>query len=181
MPSNHLILCHSLLLPSMFPSIRVFFSESALHIRQPKYCSFSFSFSPSTEYSGLISFKIDWFDCLTVQGTLKSVLQHHSLKASFICHSLLYGPALTSVHDQWKNHRFDYMNLCLQCLNILMSVLFSMLSRICQSFSSRVQTSLNFVAVVTVYSDFGAQENKICHGFHFFPSCVCHEMMDQMP
>ena len=82
MPSNHLILCHPLLLlPSVFPSIRVFSSESALCIRWPKYWSFSFSISPSKEYSGLISFKINWFDLLTFQETLKSLLQHHSLEA----------------------------------------------------------------------------------------------------
>ena len=79
MPSNHLIFCHPLLLlPSIFPSIRVFFNESALHMRWPKYWSFSFSISPSNEYSGLISFRMDWSDLLAVQGTLKSLLQHHS-------------------------------------------------------------------------------------------------------
>ena len=84
MPSNHLTLCCPLLLlPSILPSIRVFSNESAHHIRQPKYCSFSFSISPSNEYSRLISFKIDWFDLLAVQGTLKSLLQHHSLKHQF--------------------------------------------------------------------------------------------------
>ena len=83
MPSNHLILCHPfLLLPSIFPSIGVFSHESALHIRRPKY--WGFSFSPSNEYSGLISFRIDWFDLLVVQGTLKSLLQHHSSKASIL-------------------------------------------------------------------------------------------------
>ena len=83
-PSNHHILCHPLLLPSNFPTIRVFTNESALHIRWPKYWSFSFSISPSNEYSGLISFRIDWLDLLAVQGTLKSLLQHHSSKASII-------------------------------------------------------------------------------------------------
>ena len=78
MPSNHLILCHPLLLPSIFPSLKVFSSESALHIRWPKYWSFSFSISSSSEYSGLISFRMDWFDLLPVQGTLKSILQHYS-------------------------------------------------------------------------------------------------------
>ena len=98
MPSNHVIHCHPLLLlPSIFPSIRVFSSESALHIRWPKY--WSFSISPSTEYSGLISFRIDWFDLLAVQGTLKSLLQHHSSKASVLQHSLLYGSSLTPIHD----------------------------------------------------------------------------------
>ena len=85
MPSNHLILCHPLLLlPSIFPSIRVFSNESVLHIRWKKYWSFSFSISPSSEYSGLISFRMDWLDLLVVQGTLKSLLQHHSSKASFL-------------------------------------------------------------------------------------------------
>ena len=77
MPSNHLIFCHPLLPPSVFPSIRVFSNKSALHIRWPKYWSFSFTISPSSEYSGLISFRIDWFDVLAVQGTLRSLLQHH--------------------------------------------------------------------------------------------------------
>ena len=86
-PFNHLILCHPLLLlPSIFPSIRVFYNESVLHIRQPEYWSFSFSISPSNEYLGLISFTIDWFDLLAVQGTLKSLLQHHSSKASVLWH-----------------------------------------------------------------------------------------------
>ena len=90
MPSNHLILCHPLLLPpSIFPSIRVFSNESALHIRWPKYWSFSFSISPSNEYSGLISFRMDWFD-RAVQRTLKSLLQHHSSKASILWHSALF-------------------------------------------------------------------------------------------
>ena len=85
MPSNHLILCHPLLLlPSIFSSIRVFSNESVLHIRWPKYWSFSFSISPSSEYSGLISFRMDWLDLLAVQGTLKSLLQHHSSKASIL-------------------------------------------------------------------------------------------------
>ena len=91
MPSNHLILCHLLLLlPSVFPSIRVFFSESVLCIRWPKNWSFSFSISPSKEYSGLISFRMDWFDLLAVQGTLKHFLQHHSSKASILQHSAFF-------------------------------------------------------------------------------------------
>ena len=94
-PYNHLILCHPLLLlPSVFPIIRVFSSESALHIRWPKYWSFSFSISPSNEYSGLISFRIDWFDPLAVQGTLKSLLLHHNSKASILQHSALEKPWL---------------------------------------------------------------------------------------
>ena len=91
MPANHPILCHPLLLlPSIFPSIRVFSSESALRIRWPKYWSFSFSISPSNEHSGLISFRMDWFDLLAVQGTLKSLLQHHSSKASIFWHSTFF-------------------------------------------------------------------------------------------
>ena len=91
MPSNHLILCHPfLLLPSIFPSIRVFSNESALRIRWPKFWSFSFNISPSNEYSGLISFRIDWLDLLAVQGTLKSLLQHHSSKASILWHSAFF-------------------------------------------------------------------------------------------
>ena len=91
MPSNHLILCHPLLLPPLiFPSIRVFSNESADHIRWPKYWSFSFSISPSNEYSGLTSFRIYWFDLLAVQGTLKSLLQHHSSKASNLSENISF-------------------------------------------------------------------------------------------
>ena len=108
MPSNHLILCHPLLLPSIFASIRVFPNESIPCIRCPKYWSFSFSISPSNEYSGLISFKMDWLDLLAVQGTLKSLLQHHSSKSiSSSVLSFLYSPSLTSMHDYWKKHSFD--------------------------------------------------------------------------
>ena len=117
MPSNYFILCHPLLLlPSMFPSIRVFSSESALGIRWTKYWSFSFSVSPFSEYSGLISFRLDWFDLLIVQGTLKSLLQHHSSKASILwcLANLLYGLALTSIHDHWKNYSFYYIDICWQ-------------------------------------------------------------------
>ena len=90
MPSNYLILCHPLLPPSIFPSIRVISNESALCIRWPKYWSFSFSINPSNEYSGLISFRMDWLDLFAVQGTLKSVLQHHSSKASILQHSAFF-------------------------------------------------------------------------------------------
>ena len=112
-PSNHLILCRSLLLlPSIFSSISVFSSEPVLHIRWPKCWSFSTSISPSNEYSRLISFKINWCDLLAAQGTLRSLLQHHSSKASIL--SYLYGPTLTSIHDYWKNHSFNYTDLCWQ-------------------------------------------------------------------
>ena len=108
MPFNHLILCHPLLLPSIFPSIRVFSNESALHIRWPKYWSFSFNSSPSNEHPGLISFRMDRLDLLAVRGTLKSLLQQHSSKASILQRSTFFRvPALTSIHDYWKNHSLD--------------------------------------------------------------------------
>jgi len=108
MPSNHLILCCPLLFPpSIFPSTRVFSNESVLHIRWPNYWSFSLSISPSNEYSGLISFRMDWLDLLALQGTLKSLLQHHSSSINSSVLSFLYGPTLTFVHDYWKNHNLD--------------------------------------------------------------------------
>ena len=110
MLSNHLIFCCPLfLLPSIFPSIRVFSNELVLHIRWPKDWSFSFSISPSNEYSGLISFRMDWLDLLAVQGTLKRLLQHHSSKASILRHSAFFivHPTLTYIHDHWKNHSLD--------------------------------------------------------------------------
>ena len=107
MPSNHLILCHPLLLPpSVFPSIRVFSNESTLHIRWPKYWGFSFSISPSNEYSGLISFRMDWLDLLAVQGTQDSSPSPQFESISSLVLSFLYGPILTSIHDYWKNHSF---------------------------------------------------------------------------
>ena len=107
MPSKHLILCHPLLLlPSIFLSIRVFSEESVLRIKWPDYWSFSFSISPSNEYSALISFKIDWLDLLAVQETLKSLLQHQSSKASILQLSA-FSLNLTSIHDYWKKHSFD--------------------------------------------------------------------------
>jgi len=113
MPCNHLILyCSLLLLPSIFPTIRVFSSELALHTRWPKYWSFSFSISPSNKYSGLISFRIESVDLLAVQGTLKHLLQHQSESINSLALSLLYSPTLTSIHFYWKNHNFDYTDLC---------------------------------------------------------------------
>ena len=108
-PSSHLILCRPLLLlPSIFPGIRVFSIESVLCIRWPKYWSFSFSISPSIEHPGLISFRMDWLDLLAVQGTLKSLLQHHRSEASILqCSAFLYSPTFTSIHDYWKNHSLD--------------------------------------------------------------------------
>ena len=118
MPSNHLILCCSLLLlPSIFPSIKVFSNESVLCIKWPKYWSFSFTTSPSNEYSGLISFRIDWFYLLAVQGDKDSqesspTAQFKSVNSSAL--SLLYGPTLTSICDYWKNQSLDYIDFCWQ-------------------------------------------------------------------
>ena len=114
MPSNHLILCcPHFLLPSMFHNIRVFSSESDLPIRWPEYWSFSFSINPSNDYSGLISFRIDWFDFLAIQGTLRS-FSSRIRKHQFFGAQPSLCPALTSEHDYWKNHSFDYMDLCQQ-------------------------------------------------------------------
>ena len=108
MPSSHLILCRPLLLqPSIFPSNRIFSSETVLHMRWPKYWSFSFNISPSNEYSGLIFFRMDWLDLLAVQETLKSLLQHHSSKASILWCSAFFIVQPTSIYDYWKNHSFD--------------------------------------------------------------------------
>ena len=116
MSSNHLILWYPLLLlPSIFPRIMVFSNRLALRIRWPKYWSFSFSISPSVEYSGLISFRIDWFDLLSVQGTLKSLLQHYSLKASILWHSTFFMVQLSHPYmTTGKSDRFSYMDLCRQ-------------------------------------------------------------------
>ena len=112
MPSNCLILCRPLLLlPSVFASIRVFSSESVIHIRWLKCWSFSFNISPSSEYPGLISFRVDWFDFLAVQGTLKSLLQHHSPKASIFQHSVFF---IIQLSRHWKKNSFDNMDLCWQ-------------------------------------------------------------------
>ena len=114
MPSSHLILCHPLhLLPPIPPSITVFSNESTLPMRWPKYWSFSFSIIPSKDHPGLISFRMDWLDLLAIQGTLKSLLQHHSSKAkkkksiNSSALSLLHSPTLTSIHDHRKNHSLD--------------------------------------------------------------------------
>ena len=108
MPSNYLILCCPLLLlPSTFPSITVFSNESVLHTRWPKYWSFSFNISPSKEHPRLMSFRMDWLDLLAVQGTLKSLFQHHSSKALILWRSAFFIVKLTSIHDYWKNQSFD--------------------------------------------------------------------------
>ena len=115
LPSNYLILCHPLLLLlSIFPRMRVFSNELALQIRWQKYWSFSFSISPSNEYSGLISFRTDWFDLLAVEGILKSLPNTTVQRHQFFSAQLLYSLPLTSLHDYWKHHSFDYTDLCQQ-------------------------------------------------------------------
>ena len=156
-PPNHLVLCPLLLLPSIFPSIRVFSNELALRIRWTKYWNFSFSISPSNEYSGLISFRIDWFDLLAVQGTLKSLLHHHSSKAS-----VLWCPAVFMVQ---LSHLYMTTGKTIALtrqtfVSKAMSLLFNILSRLAIAFLPK--RVFNFMAAVTICSDFGAQENKVC-------------------
>ena len=134
MPLNHLILCHPLLLPPLiFPSIRVFSKESVLHIRWPKYWSFSFSISPSNEYSGLISFRMDWFDLLVVQGTLKSHLQHHCSKASVLQCSAFFMVQLSHPYMTGKTVALTRQNF----VGKVMSLLSNMLSRLVIAFLPR--------------------------------------------
>ena len=139
MLSNHLILCHPfLLLPSIFPSIRVFSKESALHTRQPKYWSFSFSISPSRESSGLISLRIDWLDLLAVQGNLKSFSSTTVFKSiSSLVFSLLYGSTLTPVHDYWKNHSLDFVKQSITFISKVMSLLLKIKFRFVITFLPR--------------------------------------------
>ena len=135
MPYNHFILCHPLLLvPSIFPSIRVFSRESVLHIRWPKYWSFSFSISPSNEYSGLISFRMDWLDLLAVQGTLKSLLQHHSSKASVLQGSAFFIDQLS--HPYMTTGETIALTRW-TIADKVMSLLFNMLSRLVITFLPR--------------------------------------------
>ena len=132
MPSNHLILCHPLLLlPSIFPSIRVFSNQSALHIRWPKYWSFSFSISPSNKHPGLISFRMDWLNLLVVQSTLKNLLQHHSSKDSILQHSAFFTVQLSHPYmTTGKTIAFTRWTF----VSKVMSLLFNMLSRLVKTF-----------------------------------------------
>ena len=163
MPSNHLILCRPLLLlSSIFPSIMIFSNELALHTRWPKYWSFSFSISPSNEYSALIFFRIDWFDLQTVQGTLKSLLQHHSSKAS--------TPWCSAFHILSHPYMTTGKTIALTrwaFVGKVMSLLFNMLCMFVLVFLPRSKC-LNFMAAITICSDFGAPPNKVSHCFHCF-------------
>ena len=174
MLSNHLILCHALLrLPSIFPSIMVFSSELALHITRSKYWSFSFRISPFNEYSGLISFRIDGFDLLAVQGTLKSLLQHHDSKPSILwCSAFFMVQLLCTYMATGKIIALIIRTFASK----VMSLFFNTLSRFVIAFLQRIRHFLNFMVAITVCSDFGAQENKVCPCFHFSPY-ICHEVM----
>ena len=148
MLSNHLILCRPLLLlPAIPPSIRVFSKDSALCIRWPKYWSFSFSISPSNEYSGLISFRMDWLDLLEVQGTLKSLLQHHSSKASILRCSAFF---IAQISHPYMTTGKTIALTRWTFVGKVMSLLFKMLSRFVIAFLSKEQASFNFTSVVTM-------------------------------
>ena len=158
MPSNHLILCCPLfLLPSIFSSIRVFSNESALLIRWPKYWSFNFSISPSNEHPGLISFRMDWLDLLAVQGTLKSLLQHHSSKASILQCSAFF---ILQLSHPYMTTRETIALTRWTFVDKVIPLLFNMLSRLVITFLPR-NKCLNFMATFTICSDFGAPKNKV--------------------
>ena len=166
MPSNHLILCHLLLLPpSIFPSIRVFSNESVLRIKWPKYWSFSFNISPSNEYSGLISFRMDWLDLLAVQGTLKSLLQHHSPKASILRCSAFFIVQLS--HPYMITGKAIALTRW-TFVGKVMSLLFNMLSRLVITFLPRSKHLL--ISCLKSPSAVILEPRKIVsHCFHCFP------------
>ena len=158
MPSSHLILCRPLLhLPPIPPSIRVFSNESTLRMRWPKYWSFSFSIIPAKEHPGLISFRVDLLDLLVVQGTLKSLLQHHSLKTSILQCSAFFTVQLS--HPYMTTGKI--IALTRQTIvGKVMSLLLNMLSRLLITFLPRSKR-LNFMAAITICTDFGAPKNKV--------------------
>ena len=155
-----------LLLLSVFPDIMIFSSELALLIRWPKYWSISFSISPSNEYSGLISFRIDRFDSLAVQGTPKSLLQHHTSKGSILWHSAFF---MVQLSHQCMTTGKTIALIIWTFVSKVISLLFNMLSGLVIAFIPRSKHLFNFMASVTICSDFGAQELKVCHCFHCFP------------
>ena len=166
MPSSHLILCqHLLLLPPIPPSIRVFSNESALHIRWPKYWHFSFSISPSNEHPGLISFRMDWLDLFAVQGTLKSLLQQHSSKASILWHSAFFIVQLS--HPYMTTGKTIALTRW-TFVGKIMSLLFNMLSRLVITFLPRSKRLLISWLQSPSCSDFGAPQNKVSHCFPIY-------------
>ena len=167
LPSNHLIFCHPLLLlPSIFPNIRSFSNETVLPNRWPKYWSFSFIISPSSEYSGLISFRMDWLGLLPVQGTLKSLLQHHSSKASILQYSAFFIVQIS--HPYMTTGKIIALTRWTS-VGKVMSLLFNMLSRLVIAFLPRSKRLLISWLQSPSTSDSGAQENKVSHCFHCFP------------
>ena len=181
MPSNHLILCHLLLLlPPIPPSIRVFSSESTLCIRWWKNWSFSFSISPSNEYSALISFRMNWLDLLAVEGTLKSLLQHHSSKTSILRHSTFFMVQVS--HPHMTTGKTIALTTWTS-VDKVMSLLFNMLSRLVIAFLPRNKCLLISWLHSPSAVIFGAQINKVCHCFHCFSIYVpstdgtrCHDL-----
>ena len=170
MPSNHLILCCPLLrLPSIFPSIRVFSSESALHIRWPKDWSFSFSISPSNEYSGLISFRMDWLDLLAIQGTLKSLLQHHSSKASILRRSAFFTVQL--LHPYMTTGKTIALTRW-TFVGKVMPLLLNMLSRLVITFLPRSKRLLISCLQSQTAAILEPRKKKVCQCFHYFPFCL---------
>ena len=169
MPSSHIILCHPLLLlPPIPPSIRVFSNESALRMRWPKYWSFSFRFSPSNEHSGLISFRMKWLDLLAVQGTLKSLLQHHSSKASIFQHSAFFTDQLS--HPYMNTGKTIALTRRTFVGNV-MSLLFNMLSRLVITFLPRSKRLLIswLKSPSEVILEPPPPQNKVWHCFHCLP------------
>ena len=162
---NFIFYCPLLLLLSIFHSIRVFSNKLALPIMWPKCRCFSFSISPSNGHSGLISFMIDSLNSLWSQEPSR-VFSNTTIqkKISSSAFSLPYDPTLTFLHDYWKNHSFPCMDFC-QKINISA---FEYIVQICQNFSSKQQTSFHFMVALTIHSDLGAKENKICHCFPFY-------------
>ena len=158
MPSSHLILwCPLFLLLSIFPSIRDFSNEWSVRIRWPKYWSFSFSISPSSEYSGLISLKIDRFGLLVVQGTFRSLLQHHSSRVSILCHCFLYGPAPTTIWDHWEDHILDHMDLCRQSnVSAFQHTVWA-----CQCFPAKKQLPSAIMAAAALHSDLPKKRKSV--------------------
>ena len=167
MTSNHLILCHPLLfMSSIFPSIRVFSNESFLPIRRPKYGSFSFSISPSNEYSGLTAFRIDWLDLLAVQGTLKSLQQHHTSKASILQCSAFFTVQLS--HPYMTTGKTIALTRR-TFVSKVMSLLLNMLSKLVITFLPRSKCLLISWLQSPSAVIFGAKKNKVSHCFHCFP------------
>ena len=166
MPSSHLILCCLFLLCSIFPSIRFFSNESALLIRWPKYCSFSFNISPSNEHPGLISFRMDWLD-LAVQGTLKSLLQHHSSKASILWRSTFF---VVQISHPYMTTGKTIALTRQTFVDKVMSLLFNMLSRLVITFLPRSKHLLiSWLQSPSAVIMEPPPQNKVCHCFHCFP------------